>query len=201
VRFEEAARPASAGRAAFFFGGKVAEMRWFKHFNDARRNPKLRAIERELGEAGYARAMKLLEIVAQVGGTGASFRPEIRLRKPTTSEAWLADELGIPYPKLSQTLTVFSRVGLIESRAWTKKIIRIPQMREYIDEWSRKDSRATPERLRSNYRATPVSEAEVRGQRSEAEAEKSKSLPLASASSEAKETPSTKRKTSLIGVN
>jgi hypothetical protein len=31
-------------------------MQWFKHFNDTRHNPKFRAIEKQLGEVGYARA-------------------------------------------------------------------------------------------------------------------------------------------------
>lgn len=136
-------------------------MRWFKHFNDARRNPKILAIERELGEAGYARAVKLLEIIASVGGTGSEFNPEIRLKDVTTSEEWLAAELNIPRPKLSQTCAVFSRVGLIDSRAWAKKIIRVPQMLDYKDEWSRRNSRAATEQLPSDSEATPSLEVEV----------------------------------------
>jgi hypothetical protein len=52
-------------------------MRWFKHFSDARRNPKLRLVEKKLGEAGYARWFKLLELVAERGGTGRDFQPRI----------------------------------------------------------------------------------------------------------------------------
>ena len=33
-------------------------MRWFRHFSNARRNPKLHQVECQLDEAGYARAFK-----------------------------------------------------------------------------------------------------------------------------------------------
>ena len=52
-------------------------MRWFKHPSDARRNPKLRLIEKKPGEAGYAWWFKLLELVAERGGTGRDFQPRI----------------------------------------------------------------------------------------------------------------------------
>jgi hypothetical protein len=140
-------------------------MRWYKHLNDLRRRPELLAIERELGEAGYARAIKLLEIVCQYGGTGSEFKPELHLKRQPFSEAWLASELGISGPELAQTMPVFSRAGLILARVWRKKIVRIPQLLEFKDEWSKKDSRATPNSLRSESGATPdqesVSEVDV----------------------------------------
>jgi hypothetical protein len=92
-------------------------MQWFKHLSSLRRDPKFWAIEKKLGEAGYARAVKLLEIVAEHG--------EINLRS-LTSVDWLADELRISAKCTTQTLEVFADVGLIDTDAWTDQIIRIP---------------------------------------------------------------------------
>ncbi|MGH9735975.1 MAG: hypothetical protein ACRD8A_15450 [Candidatus Acidiferrales bacterium] len=151
-------------------------MRWFKHFNDMRRNPKLLAIEREVGEAGYARTVKLLEIVASLTETGDKF--EIHLESATTNEEWLSQELNIKRVDLTKTCAVLARVNFIDADAWKMKIISIPQMALYRDEWTRKQkkqkhSRETTEKLRSDSEATPEqsTEVEVRGKRTELETE------------------------------
>ena len=119
-------------------------MRWFKHFSDARRNPKLRLIEKKLGEAGYARWFKLLELVAERGGTGEYFQPRIQLKTLHTDLDWLADEWGISCDEAQRTLDTFVSAGLISPKSWRKKVVEIPQMIEYRDEWTRK------RQLRSN---------------------------------------------------
>lgn len=144
-------------------------MKWFKHFSDARRNPKLRAMEREMGEAGYARAMKLYEIVAQIGGSGADFDPRIDLGKPTTNRDWLADEMGIDVQALDTTLHEMSKVGLIVARSLKHDVIAIPQMIEYRDEYASRKSGVTPDSVGSGSGTTPPSE--VRGQKSDSDSE------------------------------
>jgi hypothetical protein len=96
---------------------KGKTMQWFKHLSSLRRDPKIWAIEKKLGEAGYARAVKLLEIVAEHG--------EINLRSLTSID-WLADELRISAKNATQTLEVFADVGLIDTVAWANQVIRIP---------------------------------------------------------------------------
>lgn len=128
-------------------------MRWFKHFNDARRNPKFRRIEKRLGEAGYARAFKLIEVVADRGGTGQNFDPGVDLKCPHTDLEWLAEELGVKLAEAKRTLDVFASVHLIEPEAWKRKQVCIPQMVAYRDEWTRKrqpDSGAAQEEHRSH---------------------------------------------------
>lgn len=128
-------------------------MRWFKHFNDARRNPKFRRIEKRLGEAGYARAFKLIEVVADRGGTGQNFNPTVDLKCQHTDLEWLAEELGIKPAEARRTLDLFAAVHLIEPEAWKKKQVCIPQMVAYRDEWTRKrqpDSGAAQEEHRSD---------------------------------------------------
>lgn len=118
-------------------------MRWFKHMADARRNPKILRIERVLGEAGYARFMKLLEIVASTGGSGQGFDPRLRLTDPHTDELWLANELGIRPRDLRKTLKCFAQVQLIDPNSFEHGEINIPQMLEYRDEYSSKKPRVS----------------------------------------------------------
>jgi hypothetical protein len=129
-------------------------MRWFKHFTDARHNPKFRAIEKKLGEAGYARACKLLEIVGERGGSGKEFAPRLDLNEPHTDLGWLADEMEIDRRSAKVTLAHFAKCKFIDPEAYQRNIVYVPQMIEYLDEWTRKrqprDSGATPESLRTN---------------------------------------------------
>ncbi len=118
-------------------------MRWFKHFTDARHNPKLRRIEDGLGEAGYARACKLLEIVGARGGSGEKFNPMIDLKTSPTDLRWLACELGIPEAEARATLSIFAQVRFIEPKSWRRKIIHIPQMKAYVDEWTQRRQRGS----------------------------------------------------------
>lgn len=146
-------------------------MRWFKHFTDARHNPKFRAIEKKLGEAGYARACKLLEIIGERGGSGKEFTPRLDLNEPHLDLGWLADELGIDRRSAKFTLGAFAKCKFIDPQAYQGNVIYVPQMIEYLDEWTRKrqprDSGATPESLRSN---SPQSKSQ--SQKSELEVDK-----------------------------
>jgi len=151
-------------------------MQWFKHYNDARTNPKFRAIEKQLGEAGYARAFKLLEIVAQRGGKADKFAPLLDLKNAYTSIDWLADELRISVEEAERTLDVFASVRLIDPKAFRKRILHIPQMLEYLDEWTGKKLRAKhsvapQESLPSNSGPSPAQSKSKRTEK-EAEAEK-----------------------------
>ncbi len=147
-------------------------MKWLKHFCDSRHNPKFRRIEKKLGEAGYARAWKLLEIVAERGGTGEKFSPRISLKRAHTDLEWLADELGIKPSDARKSLDLFASVSLIDQKQWRKRLIYIPQMGDYKDEWTRKKQRsnsgATPEKGRSE---SPQSKSQKSESNSETDTE------------------------------
>jgi len=152
-------------------------MQWFKHFNDARHNPKFRVIEKQLGEAGYARAFKLLEIVAQQGGKADRFSPRLDLRNVLTNFDWLAEELRISATDARATLETFAVVRFIDPKQFRKQVVYIPQMLEYLDEWTQrrqrsKSSRETPETLPSDSGPTPAqSKSKRKSTEKEAEAE------------------------------
>jgi len=139
-------------------------MLWFRHFTNARHNPKLRAIEKKLGEVGSARAYKLWEIVGERGGSGKDFAPRLDLNEPHTDVGWLADEMGIDRRSARFTLSVFAKCKFIAPVEYQKNIVYIPQMIEYRDEWTRKcqprNSGAPPESLRSNSLQSQRSESE-----------------------------------------
>jgi len=80
-------------------------MQRFRHPSNLRNDPKFRSIEKKLDEAGYARAVKLLEIVAELGGKGSEFSPEFTLRD-NTDISWLADEWRISAKKVRR-LSIF----------------------------------------------------------------------------------------------
>jgi hypothetical protein len=144
-------------------------MHWFKHFTDARHNPKFRAIEKKLGEAGYARAWKLLEIIGERGGSGKDFAPRLDLNESHTDLGWLADEMEIDRRSAKFTLGVFAKCKFIDPAAYQGNILYVPKMVEHRDEWTRKcqsrNSGATPESLRSN-------SLQSKSQKSELEADK-----------------------------
>src|ERR1700758_3817570 len=111
-------------------------MQWFKHPNDFRNDPRLRVIEKRLGEAGYARALKLFEIVAERGGKADKFVPVLDLNSVCTDSDWLAEQLRITSEELQKTLETFATVELIDLKDWRKQIVRIPHMDGYLDEWT-----------------------------------------------------------------
>ena len=81
-------------------------MGWCKHPSDARHNPRLRRIEKKLGEGGYARAFKLFELIAERGGTDEDFQPQIELRNTRTDLHCLADEWGSSLDVAKKTLDI-----------------------------------------------------------------------------------------------
>jgi hypothetical protein len=60
-------------------------MQWFRHPNSFRKEPILRLIEKKLGEAGYARALTLFEVVAEQGSQAGKFVPKLDLNATCTS--------------------------------------------------------------------------------------------------------------------
>lgn len=124
-----------------------------------------------MGEAGYARAMKLYEIVAQIGGSGADFDPRIDLKKPTTNRDWLADEMGIDPQTLDNFLQSADKNGLIDSRSLKRDVIVIPQMLEIRDEYASRKSGVIPDSVGGESGTTPPSEVRGENQRLDSEAD------------------------------
>ena len=119
-------------------------MRWFKHFTDLRRDPAIRKVERKLGEAGYARAVKVSELIAQHGGSGAQFVPRIDLNDPATDMEWLSDELGIKTKEAERTVKVLADSGWLEKKPSTKGILSRPGMLHERDAYSERQQQKNP---------------------------------------------------------
>jgi hypothetical protein len=135
-------------------------MQWFRHPSNFRNDPKLRAIEKTLGEAGYARAIKLFEIVAEYGSKSGKFSPAFNLTATCTDITWLAAELRISVEDTQTTLETFAAVELIDAEDWRNQVVRIPSMKNHLDEYTQrqlrtKKSRQSPERVPTNSGATP----------------------------------------------
>jgi len=136
-------------------------MLWFSHRNDLRRNPAVLRVEQRLGEAGYARWSKLLEVVSQFGGNGPDFEPRLDLRGPATDEGWLANELGIQTRDLRKTLRVFAEVGLINTKEYRERVIAVPMLAELRDEFTKKKQRGRQETLEKSESQSGLNPPEV----------------------------------------
>jgi hypothetical protein len=98
-------------------------MQWFKHSKDFRNSAEIKFLEGELGEAGYARFCKLLEVIATVAGKKKPFKPQIRMESPYTWQ-WMAMELGVMAEteyygtvpderEAARTIGLFEKAGLV----------------------------------------------------------------------------------------
>lgn len=87
-------------------------MQWFKHDNAFRRTASIQHIQSELGEAGYARAVKLMEVFCSACPR-KPFVARIEIKPPFTWR-WLALELGCPEEEVVRTIEVFEKATLIE---------------------------------------------------------------------------------------
>jgi len=98
-------------------------MLWFKHWHNLRNSPAMKQIQRELGDPGFAAAIRLLELMTQRCGSGATFNPVLTLGPPTTKR-WLGEEIITPTDEgygdfvdaktTEKYLDVFNTAGLIE---------------------------------------------------------------------------------------
>jgi hypothetical protein len=97
-------------------------MLWFKHWHNLRSSPAMKQIQRQLGDAGFAAAIRLLEVMTQRCGSGEKFNPVLTLMPPTTKR-WLGEEIITPTDEgygafvadktIEEYLDVFNLAGLI----------------------------------------------------------------------------------------
>jgi len=71
-------------------------MQWFKHSKDFRNSAAIKLLERKHGAAGYAYALKFMEVIAEIAGKRKPFEPTLTL-SPPYDWRWLAIELGCYY--------------------------------------------------------------------------------------------------------
>jgi hypothetical protein len=99
-------------------------MQWFKHQKDFRRTASIQYIESQLGEVGYARALKLIEIFC-VACPRKPFVPRIEI-KPPFDWHWLSLEMGCPETEVLRTIEVLATARFIEI---PEKVIIQPRAR------------------------------------------------------------------------
>jgi len=97
-------------------------MLWFKHMHNLRNSPAMKQIQRQLGDPGFAAAIRLLEVMTQRCGSGANFNSVLTLATPMTKR-WLGEEIitpidegygaHVPEKTIEEFLDVFNTAGLI----------------------------------------------------------------------------------------
>src|SRR5579863_28756 len=70
-------------------------MQWFKHHNDFRNTAAMKRIGQSLGDRGIAAAYRLLEVMCEQCGSGASYNPVLTLEPPHDMN-WLGHEIFFP---------------------------------------------------------------------------------------------------------
>jgi hypothetical protein len=119
---------------------KSKTMLWFKHSHDLRNSPAMKQIQRKLGDAGFAAAIRLIEVMTYRSGVASKFNPVLTLAPPT-SELWLAQEILTydeadsdfnPIDNVIHLINEFALAGLIEieSKDGTR-----PVFSETDDDW------------------------------------------------------------------
>lgn len=107
---------------------------------DGYTNLKLREIRADFGLEGYGFYWICLELVGQQG---------IKFRL-NSSKGWkkvLKLETGISEEKIEKLLKRFSELSLICPKSLERDELYIPKMKQYADEWTRRNSRVTQESL------------------------------------------------------
>ena len=111
-------------------------MNWFKHFTDAHHNSKIQWVCDELGaDAGYARIFKLYEVVARRWEDRKSDPPLMKISEGPTNFKFFSKIFGISVTEVEKTFCIFAKAGIIDRTAWKKKVVYIPQLREYSNDW------------------------------------------------------------------
>ena len=122
-------------------------MKWFEHDSSLRNTPMMQGIRYELGEAGYSRAMILLEVLAENGGLTTDFRPVLELGRPQSDfNFWAREFGGIPVEEVERTLTTFQKFDLIIDFK-TSQTVCAPMLADRLDEFTK---RKRSEKLRGS---------------------------------------------------
>jgi hypothetical protein len=113
-------------------------MKWFSHDSGLRNTPMMRGIRHELGEAGFSRAMILLEVLAENGGMTDDFCPELSLEKPQSDVTFWAREFdNISVAEVEKTLATFQKFELIIPFKESKTVCA-PMLSDRLDEFTRR---------------------------------------------------------------
>lgn len=104
-------------------------MKWVKHLTTASEDIKIKLLEEQFGNDGYATFFKLLEKVGKEGE-----KCYLPLEKyPTTT---MAKEFHLKEEILLEILKRMAKLNLISPKFFKKDIIYIPNLRKYGDEYT-----------------------------------------------------------------
>jgi len=132
-------------------------VKWFTHDSNLRNTPMMRGIRRDLGEAGYGRAMILLETLAETGGMTEDFCPQLPLDKAASDLDFWAAEFGTDRASAEQTLETFEKFELILPRK-ERLLVVAPMLGERLADWQRR--RRNRARASKNKKTTPQDSTE-----------------------------------------
>lgn len=106
-------------------------MKWFKHDTDASDDIKVRRLEEEYGNDGYAVFFKILEIIGKEG-------EKCRLNLEKYPKKWVSSRCHISEEKLSDILVFMGKITLICPKSLKKNSLYIPKFKKRADEYTKR---------------------------------------------------------------
>lgn len=121
---------------ALFIENFGDSMKWFKHDTDASEDIKIRRLEEEFGNDGYATFFKTLEILGREGEKG-------RLNFKKYPKKWLSYRCHIAEEKLIKILSFMGEISLCCPKSLSKDELYIPKFKERADDYTKRVRRTS----------------------------------------------------------
>lgn len=109
-------------------------MKWFQHLSDSHTSPKIRQILRKYGLEGVGLWWISCELVAKDGA-------DYCIKKEKEWKITLSDVAKIEIKKLEEMLKFFAEINAIDNKALNVGNLRIKQMSEYSDDYTKRSDR------------------------------------------------------------
>lgn len=106
-------------------------MKWFKHDTDTSDDIKIKRLEEEFKNDGYATFFKILEIIGKEG-------EKFRLSLEKYPKKWISDKCHISEETLTKILESMGKIGLLCRKSLSNNILYIPNFRRRADDYTKR---------------------------------------------------------------
>lgn len=105
-------------------------MKWFKHDTDASDDIKIKRLEEEFKNDGYAVFFKTLEVIGKEGVKG-------RISFEKYPKKWLSQQCHVSEEKIQEIYTKMAGIGLINRKSFNRGVLHIPNFAQRADNYSK----------------------------------------------------------------
>ena len=105
-------------------------MKWFKHDSDASDDIKIKRLEEEFKNDGYAIFFKTIEIVAKEGEKG-------RISFQKYPQKWLSQRCHVSEEKIQEIYGKMAELGLLNRKSLNRGVLHLPNFSSRADNYSK----------------------------------------------------------------